>query len=182
MTTVQVKIMNQSQDVMDSEDFNEYIALCEKHGITARNTVPSGYWEPDPYERRVVGAIFNKVTELSAYKESIPLRVLQELDKVHNDSMYYYVLTPEADPDPFLVESKERYNWNVLSNPFRVIARWGTHLPDMPEMEKRAMELISIRLMEFKFKLEFAIRNIEAQPDAHARAILHGKSPDSITF
>jgi hypothetical protein len=182
MTNIEVQIMNQHQDVMDSEEFNEYIALCEKHGITARDTVPSGYWEPDAYERRVIGTIFSRVIELTAYKESIPLRVLTELDKVKKDDKYYYILTPESDPDPFLVESDYQYSWGVLTRPFTVIARWGTHLPDMPEMEKRAVELTKVKLFEYVQKLQTALHHVNSDLDAQARAVLYGNEPQSITF
>jgi hypothetical protein len=179
-----VEICKVEDGLIDAVNFEEYAQLCEKHGIKTSHVMPTSYWEPDAYERNVIGTVFSKATKLSEYKEQIPLRVLQELDvaKERNLCDYYYIVAPAGSPDPLLVGSKQDNTYSLFGNPFTVIARWGSYLPTFEEMEKIAIDIVTIKVADYCTKIDMQSNSIKRNPEATAKAILHGTPISTVYY
>jgi hypothetical protein len=143
---------------------------------------PPPYMPLDQKTGRIIRTLCPHYCHFKDYSHStIPLEVLQEIQKCisHSWYKYIYVYYDDKTPDPFVIGYHEDSAWD---RHYHLIARWGAEIIPFELMEAKAIARLEtearIALNEAKIRVEAALKNVKD----FVTSVMDGKDIPKIDF
>lgn len=180
------------QNLEDAGVAAEWFEVCSKLGLQkqlqhadrSEEKKAPPYMFIDPKTDRIIVTVCPRIVGYKDYSAStIPLDILQEIDKCETNGWYKEIKIAYDDksPDPFVIGFRKSgtNSWDIDKH---LIARWGAELVPFEALEAKAINRIKnaviSQLSEMKYKVDAGLAN----PELFAMNLLDGKEPPRMSL
>lgn len=182
---IEPELENLQDEVTATEWFNVVSELGLEHQVSLADRSETKKAPPymfiDPKTDRIIETLCPRRVDYKEYRVStIPLDVLQEIQKCVTNGWYKYIKIAYDDksPDPFVIGyTHSESDWSASKH---LIARWGAELVPFEQLRmnaiSRARAAVTKGLEKLKFQVQYALDN----PDEFIDGLLGGEEKPSL--